>query len=341
MTVIALDAMGGDFAPRIPVDAAVRSIQEKNCKVILVGDQDQLKRELDRHQYDPDRLRIQHASQQIVMEDSPIEAIRNKPDSSVKVAFELVKRGEAQAVIGAGHSGAMMIAGKFILDVLPGVDRPAIITHLPHKRGESIFLDSGANVDCKPHYLEQFALMGSIYAKLVLGEKNPRIMLLSNGKESGKGNELTRQAYKLLEKGPLNFEGYLEPRELFKGKAEVIVCDGFVGNLVLKTAEAASLEIRLLIKESTFRSPLARLSYWMSRGIFLDLARRTDYREIGGSLLLGLKGVAMVCHGASNARTIHNAINLASHCSEKRLLEEINGQFNSLAVKSGKLPASD
>ena len=324
MTVIALDAMGGDFAPRIPVEAALRIAREGVCNVVLVGDQEQLEAELDRHKSPRDGLRIHHTSEWIEMGESPVEALRRKRQASIRVAFDLVANGEASAAVSAGHSGAMMVAGKLALDTIPGIDRPAIATPLPHKRGVTLLLDSGANVDCKPPFLVQFAHMGAIYARAVLDTKNPQVALLSNGAEAGKGNELTRQAYALLEQEPINFLGYLEPKDMFRGKADVIVCDGFIGNLVLKTAEAASVEVRLLLKESTFRGPLTRIGFLLLRRFFLDLARRTDYREIGGSLLLGLRGGAVVCHGASNARTVYNAIRLATRCGEHGLTEALN-----------------
>jgi glycerol-3-phosphate acyltransferase PlsX len=328
MTVIALDAMGGDFAPRAPVEAAVRAVRELPCRVILVGDGQAIEPVLARHGHDPSRVWIEHAPQHILMEESPAEALRRKPEASVRVAFDLVKAGKAQGAVSAGNSGAMVVAGKLALDTLQGIDRPAMATHLPHLRGQTLLLDSGANVDCKPHYLLQFAMMGAIHARLVLEAAQPRVALLSNGVERGKGNDLARQAYGLLESSGLNFVGNLEPRDLFKAKADVIVCDGFVGNLVLKTAEAAGAETRVLLRESIAGSPIARLGHWLMRGFFLDMARRTDYREVGGSLLLGLRGVGIVCHGASNPRTIYNGIRLAAQCVERQLVGEIDRGIN-------------
>ena len=329
MTVIALDAMGGDFVPRAPVEAAVRAAREGPCRVVLVGDAKVLEPELARHSHDPARVWIHHAPEHILNEESPVEALRRKKQTSVRVAFDLVRAGEAQAALGAGHSGGLMIAGKMALDTLKGVDRPAFATHLPHSRGTTVLLDSGANVDCKPHYLLQFAVMGAIYARLVLDAKSPRVALLSNGSEPGKGNDLTRQAYELLEKSGISFAGNLEPKHLFKGKADVIVCDGFVGNLVLKTAEAAGMEARLMMRDTGMLSPVARLGRLLMRGFLVDLAKRTDYREVGGSLLLGLRGVGIVCHGASSPRTIANAIRLAAQCVELGLVEEIDRGFQS------------
>ena len=245
----------------------------------------------------------------------------------MRLACALVAQGRAQAALSAGHTGALMVAAKHELGTLPGIDRPAIATPLPLRRGSSVLLDSGANVDCKPHYLHQFALMGQVYARVVGGIAAPRVALLSNGSEAGKGNELTRQAYALLSAALPGFVGNVEGRDLFRGKADVLVCDGFVGNLVLKTAEAADTQMRLLMKESIAHSPLARLGALLLRGVFRELRRRTDYREVGGSLLLGLGGVALVCHGASNARTLFNAVQVAARCVEGGLVPALAAEL--------------
>jgi glycerol-3-phosphate acyltransferase PlsX len=261
------------------------------------------------------------------MDEAATSLLRGKADASVRVAVELVARGEAQAALSAGHSGAIMVAGKHVLRTLEGIERPAIATPLPLRRGATVLLDSGANVDCKPHYLVQFARMGDLYARAVLGLSEPRVALLSNGGEPGKGNELTRAAYALLEAAPLRFVGNVEARDLFKGKADVLVTDGFSGNLVLKTAEAANDQVRLLTREAIAIAPLARLGYWLMRGVYRDLERRKDYREIGGSLLLGVTGVVMICHGGSNARALANAIRAARQCVESGLVERMERAF--------------
>lgn len=337
MPVIALDAMGGDFSPRAPAEAAARAAAAgSDFDVMLVGERALLQEQLARRG-GGEAVAIRHAPEFVAMDESPAEALRRKPGASVREAFEAVKRGEAAGVVTAGNSGAAMIAGKMVLKTLPGIDRPALATHLPHRRGQTVFLDSGANVDSKPAHLLQFAWMGATYARLVLEKSDPRVALLSNGVEEGKGNDVNRKAFKLLRESRLHFVGNLEPRDLFKGKAEVVVSDGFAGNLVLKTAEAASSEVRLFLRESVFRSPARRLGYWLLRGFFLDLARRTDYREIGGSLLLGLRGVAVVCHGSSNARTIQNALGLAARCAARNLVAEIS---RDLPRQSGRHTAS-
>ena len=333
MTIIALDAMGGDFAPRVPVEAALRASSEIGCEVILVGDREALERELSKNGAPASRLRIHHSAQRIEMNESPSLVLRAKSDASVRVAFELQRVGEADAVVSAGHSGAMMVAGKRVLGMLEGIDRPAIAVALPWKRGVTLFLDCGANVDCKPHYLLQFALMGQDYAHTVLGISQPRVALLSNGAEAGKGNELTRGAHKMLGQAPIRFIGNLEGGDLFKGKADVIVSDGFVGNLVLKAAQAANDQVRLLIKEAVAVSWLARFGFSLMRRAYREVEGRTDYRSIGASLLLGLDGVAMVSHGGSNARAMHSAIQAAHACVERGLVQRIRAEIRERAEK--------
>lgn len=323
MTVIAVDAMGGDFAPRVPVEGAVMAAREEDCAVVLVGDAPGIEAELARHAYPAARVEIHHARDHIAMDDSPAAVIRGKPESSVRIGFELVREGRACALVSAGQTGATMVAGKMVLEMVPGIDRPAIATPLPQRNGIALLLDSGANVDCKPHYLEQFARMGSLYMRAVYGIAEPRVMLLSNGVEPGKGNELVRQAHELLLRAPLRYEGNIEGRDLFRGKADVIVTDGFAGNLVLKVAEAAGSQIRMFLREGAGGSPLARLGRLLLRRFFLELAQRTDYREIGGSPLLGLRGLGIVCHGSSNARAVRNAIHEAMRCDRVGLVGEM------------------
>ena len=327
VTVIALDAMGGDFAPRVPVAAAVQAVERPGCEVILVGDRPALEEELARRTHRADRIRIRHTSAQIAMDEAPTAAVRRKPDASLPLAFELVRAGEAQAVVGAGHSGAMMVAGKLVLGTLAGIDRPAIAAPLPRKRGATVLLDVGANADCRPRHLVQFAHMGRVYARTALNVSEPRVGLLSNGGEAGKGNELVREAFPLLQAEVPGFVGNVEPRDLFRGRADVVVCDGFSGNLVVKTAEAAALQATALLRERMTRRPLARVGYWLLRGFFVELAGRTDYRTVGGSPLLGLRGVAIVSHGGSSPRSLTNAIATAVQCVEHNLVARLERQL--------------
>jgi len=337
MTVIALDAMGGDFAPRVPVEAAVQATRETGCEVILVGAEEILADELRRRGNSEIKIPIHHAPDCVEGHEAPTVVLKEKPGASVRVACALVKEGLADAVVSAGHTGALMVAGKHEMGALGGIERPAIATPLPLRRGQSILLDSGANVDCKPRFLVHFARMGQVYAKFVSKVDQPRVALLSNGGETGKGNELVRQATALLSRSFPGFTGNVEGRDLFRGKADVIVCDGFVGNLVLKTAEAAGVQIRVLLKDSLARKPLARLGYWLMQPVLRDLLRRTDHREIGGSLLLGLNGVAVACHGASNAATLVQAIGMAQDCLKGGLVDRLKAEFSPRPVG---LPAS-
>lgn len=328
--VIALDAMGGDFAPRVTVAGALRALRNHPLDVLLVGDEALLRAELSARRYDRSRLRLVHAAEAVAMEDAASVVLRDKPQASVRVACELVARGEADAAVSAGHSGALMVAAKHAVGTAAGVDRPAFATLLPLKHGATLLLDSGANVDCKPPWLVQFARMGALYARYVLAVGRPRVALLSNGAEPGKGNDLVRQAYPLLAAaavaGPFEFVGNLEARDLLRGRADVIVCDGFVGNAVLKTAEGIGQQVRVLTRETLRRSPLGWLGYLLMRRLFAELARRTDYHEVGGSPLLGLTQVVIVCHGSSQARSVASALALAQRCIETGLVAAISAE---------------
>lgn len=338
MTVIALDAMGGDFAPRVPVEAAARAARDGVAEVILVGDGEALERELARHSFPTGSVRILDCPQTLDKDDAPTALLREKSGASLRVACDQVAAGVADAVISAGDTGALMVASRHVLGTLEGIDRPAIATHLPLRRGFSVLLDSGANVDCKPRLLQQFAWMGQVYARVVGELEAPRVALLSNGSEPGKGNAAVRQAHVLFSETVEGFAGNLEGRDLFRGKADVIVCDGFVGNLVLKTAEAADAQMRLLMKDSIASSPWSRLGFWLIQGVLREVRRRTDYREVGGSLLLGLGGIALVCHGASNARALENAIATAVRCVQGGLTAALRERF--AAENAGERGAS-
>ena len=335
MTTIALDAMGGDFAPRVPVQAALDAARLGALEVVLVGDENILAPALEAAKRHPLQriggharaIRIHHAPQTLDIHDPPTALLKAKEGASIRVACELVRDGEADAVVSAGSSGGLMVAAKHALGLIPGVERPAIGTPLPLRRGTALLLDSGANVDCKPEYLVQFAHLGACYARQVLQCEAPRIALLSNGAEASKGDALTRSAHALLARDMPGFIGNVEGRDLFRGRADVIVTDGFVGNLVLKAAEATARQMRLLLKDSLARSPLSWLGYLLVRPALTRLLARADYSEIGGSPLLGLNAVALVCHGASNASTMATALHLARDCVERQLPAEMARAF--------------
>ncbi len=326
---VALDAMGGDFAPRELVAGAVQAVNQLDLQVLLVGQPEiiweEIAYQVQLGNIEPGRaeacLEVVPASQVIAMGEEPVFALRKKKDASIAVATQLVKEGRADAIVSAGSTGAQMVAALLILGRMPGVERPAIATVLPGLTGPKVLLDSGANVDCRPNHLEQFALMGSAFATAVLGLNQPKVGLINVGEEESKGNELTKQAYQLLKQTPLNFAGNIEGREIFSGPAEILVCDGFVGNIILKLSEGLSAMIIRLLKDE-----LGQLNTGSSAsGAALlpnlqKLKARLDYTEYGGAPLLGVKGISIICHGSSKAKSIGNAIRAAKESADKDLI---------------------
>src|SRR5512143_169622 len=286
---IAVDAMGGDNAPRAVVSGAVQAAQEYGAGIVLVGVEQVVRDELARHpQAKTLPIEVRNATEVVDMLDSAATVFRRKKDSSIRVANELVKSGEADAVFSAGHTGAAMSTSLFVLGRVEGVERPAIATFMPTLSGTSIVLDVGANVDCKPNHLLQFAVMGEVYARYFLRNPNPKVGLLSIGEEETKGNELTKEAFKLLTETSLNFIGNVEGRDLMAGRADVIVCDGFIGNVVLKVSEAVAEAIGLFLREDIGDNLIRKLGYFMMRPAFRALKRRIDYAEYGGMPLIGI-----------------------------------------------------
>lgn len=317
---IAIDAMGGDNAPHVNVEGAAEAIRDYDVEVILVGDNLTLRREL--LQYPPvvsSGITIEATSQIISMDDSPVAALRQKKDSSITRAITLVKEGRADAVISAGNTGAVMAASKIILGTLASVDRPAIATIFPTLNDPCVILDVGANVDSRPHHLLQFAIMGSIYSRYILGKDSPRVGILSIGEEEAKGNELTREAYKLLRQSSLNFVGNVEGRDIFKGEIDVIVCDGFTGNVVLKASESIAELFDVILREELSRKFIYGLGAMLCKGALKNLAKKIDYAEYGGAPLLGVNGISIISHGRSSPRAMKNAIRVAKECVEKKL----------------------
>jgi glycerol-3-phosphate acyltransferase PlsX len=320
---IALDAMGGDFGPGPVIDGAVQAIRELNVDVILVGQESVLAEDCRRRGYRDPRLSIRHAPQVVEMHESPSQVARKKRDSSIWVATELVQSGEASAVVSPGNTGASMVAAFFVLGLTEGVERPAIATMLPTLTGTAVMLDVGANVDCEAKHLEQFAVMGNEYAKHLYGKPNPRIGLLSIGEEDTKGNEVTKEAFRLLKASPLNFIGNIEGRDFYSGNADVVVCDGFIGNVALKISEGVAETIKKLLLKEISASWLGRLAYPLIAAPLLSLKRKIDYAEFGGAPLLGVNGITMICHGRSSAKAIKNAIKRAQALAEFKLHELI------------------
>ncbi|MBI5442676.1 MAG: phosphate acyltransferase PlsX [Deltaproteobacteria bacterium] len=316
---VAVDAMGGDHAPEAVVEGAVLAASEYGIHVILVGDREILFHLLKRQKAKDLPVSIKHASEVVEMHDSPSVAVRRKRDSSIRVTFELVRTGEAVAAVSAGNSGAAMAVAMLSLRLLPGVERPAIAAILPTLNGPTVLLDVGANVDCKPIHLIQFGIMGDVFARHALRIPSPRVGILSNGEEETKGTDLTRAADEALRKSSLNYVGYVEGRDIFAGKTEVVVCDGFTGNVVLKASEGLAHAFGTMLKTELRVGLLSRLGYVLARGSFKRLKGRLDYAEVGGAPLLGVNGVGIISHGSSDARAIKNAIRAARSFAEERV----------------------
>ncbi|HXH49833.1 MAG TPA: phosphate acyltransferase PlsX [Terriglobia bacterium] len=329
MRAIAVDAMGSDTAPLPEVEGAVQAAQAGHAEVLLVGPEDVLNRELARRGANGLKIEVVHASEAVTMKDEAAKAFRRKRDSSIRVAARLVRDGKADGLISAGNTGAVMTTAKILLGTLEGVDRPALAQVFPSSQNgkASVLLDVGANVDCKPLHLEQFAVMGEIYYRVIFGAERPRVGLLSNGSESHKGNEVTREALARLNELNLNFVGNVEGRDLFNGRVEVIVADGFIGNVALKISEGIVDTVSSLLKESLSSTFSSKMGYLLSRKAFGRMKKRLDYSEYGGAPLLGVKGVCIICHGGSNANAIKNAIRVAAEFSEGRVNEKIEREL--------------
>ncbi len=310
------------------VEGAILAARERRAEVLLVGPQDALKRELGRREARGLPIHVVHASEAVTMEDTAAKAFRRKRDSSMRVAARLVRDGYADGLISAGNTGAVMATAKLILGALEGVARPALAAVFPTSRGTAaVLLDVGANVDCKATHLEQFAVMGEVYYRAIFGVDRPRVGLLSIGEEDHKGNDLTREALRLLKQLPLNFIGNVEGRDLYNGRVEVIVCDGFIGNVALKISEGLVETISSLLKESLSSTLSAKVGYVLSRKAFRSFKRRVDYSEYGGAPLLGVRGVCLICHGGSNANAIKNAIRVAAEFAEGRINDKIEREL--------------
>jgi phosphate acyltransferase len=330
--VIALDAMGSDRAPRPEIEGAIQAARRFGIPVTLIGPEETLRAELSRHSAAGSLpISIAHASEFITMDDKAVQAVRAKRDSSMRVGLRLVREGQASAFITAGNTGAAMATAKMVLGGLPGVDRPALVAIIPTAVGSvCTLLDVGANIDCKPHNLEQFAVMGDIYFRSMFGVEKPRVGLLSIGAEEGKGNELTREAFDLLKQLPINFVGNVEGRDLYTGSVDVIVADGFVGNVALKTSEGVAHLVRQVLKESLAATITSQVGALLSRSAFADFKKRLDHTEYGGAPLLGVKGACFITHGSSNVNAIKNAIRVASEFVERDINENIERELASL-----------
>jgi len=326
---IALDAMGGDFGPPNLVPGAVMALREYAYidRLYLVGDPRQIEGELRKHQCNDARIEIVHSTQVVDMSDRAWSAVRRKKDSSVSRAVDLVKHGQADAIVSAGHTGAAVAASMIKLRTLEGIDRPGIAAVLPTQINDFVLIDAGANIDARPEHLLQYAIMGSVYSRHVLHYKNPTVGLISLGEEDVKGTELTKEVFKMLKRSSLNFAGNIEGRHLFEDPVEVVVCDGFVGNVILKTSESIAVALFKWLKHEMTRSKTRMAGAYLARHAFHTIKKKMNYEEYGGSPLLGVNGICIIAHGASTSLAIKNALRVAAESIEQQvnphIVEEI------------------
>lgn len=340
---IAIDAMGGDSPIKTQVQGAVLAANEFGIELILVGKQSEIEAELKKYSYPARKVQIAHCSEVVEMDESPALALRQKKDSSIRVALNLHKNKDADAVVSAGHSGATMATAKFVLKSIRHIDRPAIAVSMPSLKDPFVILDMGANTDCKPEYLLQFALMGDAYARILFDRKSPQIALLNNGEEASKGNFLVKEAHALLKESTLNFVGNIEGKVMFQGNIDVIVCDGFVGNITLKVAEGTADYIQAVLREEVSKSLFAKIGYLGMRKSFQALKKRSDYTQWGGAPLLGIQGVVIICHGNASADTLKGAIKHAQECAHLKvsdmIAKEVEENLNLLQTAENKIAA--
>ena len=336
---IVVDAMGGDHAPEAIVEGAVLAAREFNTNIILTGITERIQAELDKH--DPDRtlsIDIVHADEIVEMHEIPGKVLRSKRKSSMKVGLDLLKQKEGSAFVSAGNTGAVLAYSTVILRPVKGVDRPAIAIQLPTLKGTSILLDAGANVDCKANQLFQFGIMGHVFAEYILEKENPSVGLLSIGEEDSKGNEIVKETFQMLKKSHINFMGNVEGKEVYRGNADVIVCDGFTGNVALKISESLAEMIGSNLKLMFQSNWLSKLGYLFLKPQLVEFKKKVDHSETGGAPLLGVNGVVIIAHGSSSPKAIKNAINRAHELSEKNLIDHIKQdiELNLADVESQK-----
>lgn len=340
LTTIAVDAMGGDNAPAIEIEGAIQAAHDLRVRILLVGQEDVIRAELTRQGVENPRqhrlhIEIVHASEVITMEDSVAQAVRRKRDSSIRVAARLVREGKAHGLVSAGNTGAVMMTAKLVLGTLPSVDRPALAGIFPTIKGRgTVLLDVGANAECKPEHLKQFAVMGAVYSRNILGAHNPKVGLMSIGEEEIKGNDLTKETLRLLRTAPINFIGNVEGRDIFTGDVDVIVCDGFTGNVILKTSEGLVAAIMNLLRGELGQTYLTQAGALLARTAFQNVKKRLDYSELGGAPLLGSKQLTVICHGSSTPKAIRNAIRIAKEFHKGKLNESIEEELSKVAVSN-------
>lgn len=325
---IAIDAMGGDNAPRIVIDGAVDAARDNGFEIVLVGDKDAIEKELARHRPYPANITIHHASEVVEMHEPPAVSIRKKKDSSINVMVNLAKENQVDAIVSAGNTGAVVCAATLGLRPIEGVERSGIAVVIPTLKGGTLLIDVGANIDAKPKHLLQYGIMGHVYSKYILGRKNPRIGLLNIGEEESKGTEFVKETYKLLEQSPLNFIGNVEGRDIFAGKCDVTVCDGFIGNVVLKVSEGMAETIGELLRCELNKGFFTKIGAFLSKPAFRSLKKEIDYSEYGGAPLLGIDGICIIAHGGSTPKAIKNAIRAAGqyvvHHVNKHIMDAVS-----------------
>ena len=320
---VAVDAMGGDHAPEVVVQGALKAASEWGMDIILVGDRDLIVEKLGSNQ-GMTTIEVHHCGEMIHMDEPPLKAVRHKKDASVVVAFDLLKKGKVDAVVSAGNSGATLAAAIFALGRVEGIERPALPGILPSENGNVILIDVGANVDCRPVHLFQFGIMADAFAKTYMAMTNPRVGLLSIGVEGGKGNEQVRVAHDLFKNSPLNFVGNVEGRDIFTGQVQIVVCDGFVGNVALKLSEGIVEAAAKMLKREMMDSFAGKAGFWLGRRSFKKFKKKLDYAEYGGAPILGIKGAGVVCHGGSSAKAIKNAIMTATNYAKNNIPERLS-----------------
>lgn len=331
---IIVDAMGGDFSPNPQVEGSVKAAEELGIEIVLVGDSELIQKKLDETGYKGTDITVRSASEVITNDDEPARAIRRKKDSSIVVAANMLKSGEGDGLVSTGATGGVLAAGLLIVGRIDGVLRPALAPVLPTDKGPAVLLDSGANADCKAANLVQFGIMGSVYANNVLDKQNARVAIVNIGAEEHKGNEMTREAYTLLKKAPINFTGNIEGREIMDGAADVIVCDGFVGNVILKLTEGLASTLLRNIKGMFMKNILTKLSALAMKGSFKEFKKKMDYTEYGGALLLGLKHPVVKGHGSSDAKAVYSAIKQAVRFVSSGVVDKIKEDLEKMEEKN-------
>jgi len=331
---IAVDAMGGDGAPQTIVRGALESVTDSGISVCLVGPQKRLRRELGRFRFLPSGLELVDAPEVVGMNDPAISVLRGKKHSSLNVCAELVREGRATAMVTAGNTGAAWVAAKAALGMIDGVDRPALAAVVPKKEGHTLVLDVGANMECKPHHLVQFAVMGSFYAEAVLGVDSPRVGLMSVGEDESKGGPQARERNRVLKAAGINFIGNVEGGDVFNAAVDVIVCDGFTGNVILKVAEGFGEMVVGMLMDEARQSPMYGAGLLMAKGAFRNLRSRVDYSEYGGAPLLGVEGACLIGHGRSSAKAIRNAIHFAASYASCGVIERIGDKILEVLASS-------